>query len=189
MRETDYGQFMRSADHTCLVGCVPRTAQLQDIHAHLESPAANPGSRPWSFFIVLSHARRYDRPMDDLSRQWAERAQYDLDTADAMFNAGRYLYVLFCCQQAVEKAIKAVIVRRSDECPPRIHQLVRLAEVGRVAIDEKQVGFLRELSSYYIPTRYPEEVADIALDVKEEKARQVLSQSREFVRWLNSMSQ
>lgn len=44
--------------------------------------------------------------MDDLSREWAERAQYDLDTADAMFKAGRYLYVLFCCQQAVEKVLK-----------------------------------------------------------------------------------
>ena len=41
--------------------------------------------------------------MDDLSRQWAEQAQYDLDTADAMLKAGRYLYVLFCCHQAVER--------------------------------------------------------------------------------------
>jgi HEPN domain-containing protein len=41
--------------------------------------------------------------MDELSQHWAKRAQYDLDTADAMFETGRYLYVLFCCQQAVEK--------------------------------------------------------------------------------------
>jgi len=68
--------------------------------------------------------------MDDISQQWNERARYDLDTADAMFKAGRYLYVLFCCQQAVEKALKAVVVLRTRELPPRVHKLVRLAEVA-----------------------------------------------------------
>jgi HEPN domain-containing protein len=127
--------------------------------------------------------------MDDLSRKWAEQARYDLDTADAMFNAGRYLYVLFCCQQAVEKTIKSVIVQRTNELPPRIHQLVRLAEVAGLVVDEGQLDFLRELSAYYIPTRYPEAVADLALDVKESKARRVLGQSREFMQWLNSILQ
>jgi HEPN domain-containing protein len=127
--------------------------------------------------------------MDDVSRQWAERAQYDLDTAKAMLKAGRYLYVLFCCQQAVEKALKCTIVQRANELPPRIHQLARLAKIASVAVDERQVDFLRELSAYYIPTRYPEEIADVAPNVSAEKARQVLSESREFVQWLNSTSQ
>lgn len=127
--------------------------------------------------------------MDDLSQQWAERAQYDLDTADAMFEAGRYLYVLFCCQQAVEKMLKAIIVQRADELPPRIHRLVRLAELAGVAVEEKQMDFLRELSDYYIPTRYPQDVADLGRNVKQEKAQWVLSQSREFVQWLKSISQ
>jgi len=127
--------------------------------------------------------------MDDVSRQWAERAQYDLDTADAMFKAGRYLYVLFCCQQAVEKMLKSVIVERTSKLPPRIHQLARLAKIADVAVDDRQVDFLRELSAYYIPTRYPEEIADVAPDVKAEKAQGVLSQSRELVQWLNSISQ
>jgi HEPN domain-containing protein len=68
--------------------------------------------------------------MDDLSQQWVERARYDLDTADAMFKAGRFLYVLFCCQQAIEKALKAVIVKKTGELPPRIHNLLRLAETA-----------------------------------------------------------
>jgi HEPN domain-containing protein len=142
-----------------------------------------------TFSIALAHACNYDSLMDDLSRQWAERAQYDLDTADAMFKAGRYLYVLFCCQQGVEKMLKAVIVQRTNRVPPRIHQLVRLVELARVVGDERQVDFLRELSNYYLPSRYPEEAADLSADVTEEDARRVLVQSREFVKWLNSMSQ
>jgi len=106
-----------------------------------------------------------------------------------MFKAGRYLYVLFCCQQAVEKMLKSIIVQRADEMPPRIHRLVRLAELAGVAVEEKEMDFLRELSEYYIPTRYPEDVADLALDVKQDKAQWVLTQSREFIQWLSSMSQ
>ncbi len=106
-----------------------------------------------------------------------------------MSKAGRYLYVLFCCQQAVEKMLKAAIVQRTSKLPPRIHQLARLAELAGVAVDDKQADFLRELGGYYIPTRYPEEVADLALDAKAAKAREVLSQSREFLQWLKLILQ
>lgn len=36
--------------------------------------------------------------------EWVKLSIYDLETALAMQKAGRYLYVLFCCQQAVEYA-------------------------------------------------------------------------------------
>jgi HEPN domain-containing protein len=41
--------------------------------------------------------------MNPDAQRWRELALYDLGTADAMLSAGRYLYVLFCCQQAIEK--------------------------------------------------------------------------------------
>ena len=63
--------------------------------------------------------------MADASKQWADQARYGLDTARAMFDAGRYLYVLFCCQQAVEKMLKSLIVQRTRQLPPRVHQLMR----------------------------------------------------------------
>lgn len=43
----------------------------------------------------------------DHSAYWIERAEYDLETAKAMQQTGRYLYVGFMCQQTVEKALKA----------------------------------------------------------------------------------
>ena len=123
--------------------------------------------------------------MADASKQWADQARYDLDTARAMFDAGRYLYVLFCCQQAVEKMLKSLIVQRTRQLPPRVHQLMRLAEVGGVQVSEKQAELLRELSTYYIQTRYPEEITDLASRVKGEQAKRVLDASEEFIRWLS----
>ena len=101
--------------------------------------------------IALACICHYDNIMDDLTRKWAEQAQYDLDTADAMFKAGRYVYVLFCCQQAVEKALKAVIVKKTGEMPPRIHNLLRLAETAGIESGQEQIHFLTKLSGYYNP--------------------------------------
>jgi HEPN domain-containing protein len=104
-----------------------------------------------------------------------------------MLDSGRHLYVLFCCQQAVEKMLKALVAKRQEELPPRIHQLVRLAEVASLEMSDEQAGFLRELSAYYIQTRYPEEISDVASQVKEDEARRVLNRTEEMVRWLSSM--
>jgi len=95
-----------------------------------------------------------------------EQALYDLDTARAMFDSGRYLHVLFCCQQAVEKMLKAIIAESTKGLPPRIHQLMRLAEVAGLEVSGERAEFLRELSAYYIQTRYPEEIKDLASQAK-----------------------
>jgi HEPN domain-containing protein len=121
-------------------------------------------------------------------KQWVEQARYDLDTAQAMLDAGRHLYVVFCCQQAVEKMLKALIAQRSKELPPRIHQLVRLAEVASVAISEQQADLLRELSAYYFHSRYPEEIVEAGAHLTEQQVRRVLAQTQEIIQWLNSMS-
>ena len=36
--------------------------------------------------------------MDTIVEHWIERSQYDLDTAKAMLDTGRYLYVAYMCQ-------------------------------------------------------------------------------------------
>lgn len=38
---------------------------------------------------------------------WIDIADYDLETADAMFITKRWLYVAFMCHQAIEKTLKA----------------------------------------------------------------------------------
>lgn len=51
----------------------------------------------------------------DVVKKWIQRADYDLKTASAMFDTGRYLYVVFMIQQALEKIIKASLVSRNKQ--------------------------------------------------------------------------
>ena len=42
--------------------------------------------------------------MDDKVKYWLELSDYDLETALAMLNSKRYLYVGFMCHQIIEKS-------------------------------------------------------------------------------------
>jgi HEPN domain-containing protein len=122
--------------------------------------------------------------MADLHQFWLDQSAYDLETAEAMLKSARYLYVLFCCQQAVEKKLKALAMKRTNAFPPRLHQLPRLAEAAGCAIDEQQSDFLRELSSYYVQSRYPEEIAAMGKDVDLQLAEDILKKTREVLQCL-----
>ncbi|HNR12930.1 MAG TPA: HEPN domain-containing protein [Thermodesulfobacteriota bacterium] len=125
--------------------------------------------------------------MTNVPGRWMEQARYDFDTAKAMFESGRYLYVLFCCQQAVEKALKAVIVKRTEEFPPRVHSLMRLAEYASLEPSEERAALLRELSAYYIQTRYPEEIENSSTQIGAELCLEILHRTEEVFAWLSSL--
>jgi HEPN domain-containing protein len=41
---------------------------------------------------------------------WLDIANYDLETASAMLAGSRWLYVVFMCQQAIEKLVKGLYI-------------------------------------------------------------------------------
>jgi len=122
--------------------------------------------------------------MNPDAERWRELAVYDLGTAEAMLTAGRYLYVLFCCQQAVEKHLKGLIVERCGIFPPRTHDLAKLAHEAKIAPDGGQDLFLRTLTKYYVGTRYPEEVRALADEATRELSTRLLTQTKDLLRWL-----
>ncbi len=119
--------------------------------------------------------------------QWMERAAYDLDTARAMLDSDRLLYVLFCCQQAVEKMIKGIIAARTGELPPRLHHLMQLAKEAGLEPNDDQARLLRELSEYYFESRYPDTMESAYADVSRETAAGLLLETEDVMKWLSSM--
>ncbi len=120
-------------------------------------------------------------------QKWIDQASYDLETARAMLDSGRYLYVVFCCQQAVEKMIKAVIAQVSGEMPPRIHNLIQLAERAGLEPDAQQALLMRELSELYVQSRYPEQIEPTSSSAWQGVARDALLRTEKVVQWLSSM--
>jgi len=93
-------------------------------------------------------------------------------------------YVLFCCQQSTEKMLKAIFARKLEDVPPRTHHLVRIAEESKLKLSEEQKDFLRELSSYYIQSRYPDEIENIDSNISVDLAEKVLQRTEKLIQWL-----
>jgi HEPN domain-containing protein len=118
---------------------------------------------------------------------WIELARYDLETASAMLDSGRYLYVAFTCQQAIEKLLKSLFVKKHNCTPPYTHNLIRLCEgVGLMTeLSESRLAFIEQLCSYYIQSRYSEELQSLSSALTQEKTSALYSAAKELFAWLS----
>jgi len=87
------------------------------------------------------------------SAEWLRQADYDLDTAQYIFDGGRYFYAIFMCHLAVEKALKGLHVAKLFSEPPRTHSLTYITERLGIQIPEETGKFLAVLAGLSVPTR------------------------------------
>jgi len=64
--------------------------------------------------------------MNEKVIHWIDISDYDLETAQAMLESKRFLYVGFMCHQSIEKILKAYYAFRMNIVPPFTHKLGRL---------------------------------------------------------------
>ncbi len=93
------------------------------------------------------------------TRLWWEQAKRDFRVANRAHAARDYDVAVFYCEQAAQKALKAVILHRTAQPPPKIHNLVTLG--ATVGVDEKMSEFLAALAPQYMRTRYPDAAGDV----------------------------
>jgi HEPN domain-containing protein len=124
---------------------------------------------------------------------WLELAQYDLDSADAMYSSGRWFYVVFMCQQAVEKLCKGVYNFYIDDNVPKIHNIRFLLSKIEVelamVIPVETYSLADSLSAYYLNNRYPDFKERPGLQVNEETAKDFLQKTKEVYTWLLTLKQ
>ena len=123
--------------------------------------------------------------ISDKTKKWLERVDYDLQTADAMLDTGRYIYAVFMCQQALEKAMKAFISNSGNEVLP-IHNLRRLAENSGLInqLNEEQLTKLDFLSQYYINARYKEDISELSRGLSKEFSADIIIYAKEIIKWV-----
>ncbi len=118
------------------------------------------------------------------TENWLAQVDYDLATGEQMLRGGRYIYVIFMCHLAVEKALKALISEETQKFPPRIHDLIDLAQRARLAPSQQQREFIARLSDASVVTRYPDDLSQMMSQYPESLARQYLEETKELVRWI-----
>lgn len=118
---------------------------------------------------------------DEHIKYWRDSAQHDLESAEIIFNSGRYDWSLFVGNLALEKILKALFVaRNNNNIPPKIHDLVRLAEFSGLTMSDEQRFRLDKINDFNIQTRYPDYKLEFYRRCDEQYARQQLNIIKEF---------
>jgi HEPN domain-containing protein len=117
---------------------------------------------------------------------WLGIADYDLDTAEAMYSTGRWLYVAFMCHQVIEKTLKAYWCATQEDEPPYIHNHKRLADgcglYSRMSIEQKD--FLNTVTTYNIEARYPESKDALARKLDKEACLFIIDNTKTLQTWI-----
>lgn len=117
-------------------------------------------------------------------KNWLDSATYDLESAEHMFNAGRYVYTIFLCQLALEKILKAKVEEITGKTPAKSHDLEYLSGVGGLSPDKKTETFLAELSNLSVITRYPKDFERMLNDFSKERVKPILTKTKEVFQWI-----
>lgn len=89
-------------------------------------------------------------------KDWISEAEEDFSVAKILLREGKYSASCFHCQQAAEKASKALLlVHRRFEPSHSVSELLLTGREIGVRITDDNIQHARILDRYYIPTRYP----------------------------------
>ncbi|HOQ33463.1 MAG TPA: HEPN domain-containing protein [Candidatus Hydrogenedens sp.] len=119
--------------------------------------------------------------------EWLKQADYDLDTAQAMFDAGKYVYTIFMCHLSVEKALKGLYAKKFKKDPPKIHNLNYFCEMLGMDLEKELYDFIDNLNGLSIPTRYPDELDRLLRDYEKEETHNILEKTRELLLCMKRM--
>ncbi len=122
--------------------------------------------------------------MVDIGKQidyWRTGSGEDWEVACELVDAGHARHGLFFAHLALEKMLKAHVCRETNNLAPKIHNLVRLAELGNLPITTEQRTFLGFFNQYQIEGRYPDQLPP---SPDRDAAKKHLKQAQEILKWL-----
>ena len=117
-------------------------------------------------------------------KNWLDSALYDLETAEHMYESGRYIYTIFVCHLALEKMLKAKVQEVTGRLPPKTHNLRYLVKLSSLEVPEDMFEFLSKLSDVSIPTRYPEDFEKLVEAYDKRVVRKYADETKEVFEWI-----
>ena len=119
-------------------------------------------------------------------QEWLKQADYDMKTAEIMFDNKRYIYAVFMCHLSIEKALKGIYLERLKEIPPKTHNLVYLVEKIKVQLPENLYDSVFALNRVSVPTRYPDDLQRMLKDYDKERTQEIIEKGKEVLKWLKT---
>ena len=121
---------------------------------------------------------------DELVAYWVETANKDYQTMKHLYDSGDYHWALFVGHLIIEKLLKAHFVQVNNTQPSFSHNLLKLAEMANVELDEGQEDLLDLITSFNIRARYPDYKLDFYQKCTKKYAEEQIRNIEELRKWL-----
>jgi HEPN domain-containing protein len=126
--------------------------------------------------------------MVDIEKQiafWRSSAKEDWDVASHLVENERTRHGLFFAHLALEKILKAIVCKHSQDLAPKLHNLSRLSELAGINLDSEKIEVLAEMNAFHIEGRYPE---SLTKPPAKAEALNYMTRAEEVFQWLMSLS-
>ena len=100
--------------------------------------------------------------------------------AGDLFRLKRYVEALFFGHLALEKLLKAKIIKVTKSDPVYSHDLVVLAKYAELTLDEDDISFLARVNIYNIRARYQDYKRSLSKRADKEFTNEELSKIKKF---------
>lgn len=127
-------------------------------------------------FIIWAWTKRWPTGWQARNTIWKPRF--------SLFKSKRYIYVVFMCHMSIEKGLKALVRQTTGKTPPKIHDLLRLAEMGGLQPDEETKALLIDINNMGVVTRYPDDLTRLSRLITRQRAATVLRTTRRIIPWI-----
>lgn len=118
---------------------------------------------------------------------WKKASELDLLSAIDIYESGKnFHFCLFLCHLSIEKLLKALVVKSTNDFPPKSHNLLRLSEISQINCTDDILTLLEELSQFQLSTRYPDELFSVHKLATKEFTTNKLEKVKELSKWLTS---
>lgn len=94
--------------------------------------------------------------IEKLKEFWRTEGEEALNVAEHLVEKEDFSYALFFGHLALEKMLKCLYVAKLKDHAPPIHNLVRLARMADLHLDEKTEESLIMITGFNIESRYPD---------------------------------
>lgn len=116
---------------------------------------------------------------------WHKEAKRALVVAQDLFRLKRYVETLFFGHLALEKLLKAKIVKATKRDPIYSHDLVILAQYAGLTLDKDDISFLARVNIYYIRARYQDYKMSLSKRADKKFTNEELSRIKKFFHKIN----
>ena len=111
---------------------------------------------------------------------WRQGSDDDFETAGILIENKKYVHGLFFCHLSIEKIIKALIVKNTQDIPQKSHDIFYLTKIAGIELPPEMERIAQILMKYQLEGRYPEYYPATP---EYNHVSEYFSQTRELILW------